>query len=543
MARTMVLTREPPRKMPAKRCAQLLALLGCLLGATAPTVAQQPYDILITGGRLLDGTGNPWYYADVAITGDRIVALGDLGHVQARRIIDATGLYVAPGFIDVHTHAGGGLATPELSEARPLLAQGITTIVANPDGEGPLDLAAQGAALLEQGLGVNVALLVPHGSVRQQILGMEDRAPTPTELEQMKALVRTGMEQGAYGLSSGLYYAPGSYATTEQVIELAKVAAEYGGVYTSHIRDEADYNIGVVAAVDEVIRISREAGLPGIVTHIKALGPRVWGYSMALVQRIERAREEGVEVYADQYPYMASATSVTGALVPRWALVGGREELIRRINDSRDRARLRAEMLENLDRRGGAARLRFRRYTPDPSIEGKTLEEVAEARGLDAIDLAMELLELGRARLVSFNMNEADVETLMRQPWTMTASDGDLVPMNEGVPHPRSYGTFPLKIRKYAREKGVIDLPTAVRSMTSLSANVFGMSGRGILRPGAIADIVLFDLDRLQDVATYERPHRFSQGMVHVLVNGRFAIEDEEFTGRLHGSVLSRQPN
>jgi N-acyl-D-aspartate/D-glutamate deacylase len=359
----------------------------------------------------------------------------------------------------------------------------------------------------------------------------------------MKALVRAGMEQGANGLSSGLDYAPGSYATTEQVIELAKVAADYGGVYTSHIRDEADYNIGVVAAVDEVIRISREAGLPGIVTHIKALGPRVWGYSMALVQRIERAREEGVEVYADQYPYMASATSVTGALVPRWALVGGREELIRRINDPRERARLRADMLENLDRRGGAARLQFRRYAPDPSIEGRTLEAVAEARGLDAIDLAMELLELGRARLVSFNMNEADVETLMCQPWTMTASDGELVPMNEGVPHPRSYGTFPRKIRLYAREKGVIDLPTAVRSMTSLPANVFGMSGRGILRPGAVADIVLFDLDQLEDVATYERPHRFSQGMVHVLVNGRFAIEDEEFTGHLHGRVLSRRPN
>lgn len=540
MARTM---RQAPRGTPAKTCAQLLVLLGCLLGSTAPTAAQEPYDILITGGRLLDGTGNPWYYADVAIKGDVIVAVGDLGDVQARQIIDATGLYVAPGFIDVHTHAGGGLAKPELSEGRPLLAQGITTIVANPDGGGPVDLAAQRVALLEHGLGVNVALLVPHGSVREQVLGMEDRAPTPAELEQMRALVRTGMEQGAYGLSSGLYYAPGSYAATEEVIELAKVVAEYGGVYTSHIRDEADYNIGVVAAVDEVIRISREAGLPGIVTHIKALGPRVWGYSMALVQRIERAREEGIEVYADQYPYMASGTSVTGALVPRWAQVGGREELIRRINDPRERARLRADMLENLDRRGGAARLQFRRYAPDPSIEGRTLEEVAEARGLDPIDLAMELLEHGRPRLVSFNMNEADVETLMCQPWAMTASDGDLVPMNEGVPHPRSYGTFPRKIRLYARDKGVIDLSTAVRSMTSLPANVFGLSGRGVLGSGAIADIVVFDLDRLQDLATYERPHQLAQGIAHVLVNGRFAIEEGEITGRLHGRVLSRRAN
>ncbi len=372
---------------------------------------------------------------------------------------------------------------------------------------------------------------------------MEDRAPSAAELERMKALTRRGMEHGAFGLSSGLYYAPGSYAATEEVIELAKVVAERGGIYTSHIRDEADYNIGVVAAVDEVIRISREANLPGIVTHIKALGPRVWGYSMALVQRIQHARDEGVEVYADQYPYTASATSITGALIPRWALVGGREALLRRMDDPEARARLRADMLENLDRRGGAARLQFRRYAADPSIEGKTLEQVARAWGSDPIECALELLAADRVRLVSYNMSGEDVELLMRQPWRMTASDGDLVPLNQGVPHPRSYGTFPRMIRVYARERGLVDLATAVRSMTSLPASVFAMNDRGVLRPGAIADIVVFDLERLRDLATYERPHQLAQGMVHVLVNGGFAIEDESFTGGTYGTVLSRDGN
>jgi len=517
-----------------------LAALAWLL-ASAGLQAQDPYELIIRNGRLLDGSGVPWYYADVAVSGDRIAAVGDLEGASARRVIDAEGLYVAPGFIDVHTHAGETLDSPELSGARPLLAQGITTVVINPDGGGPVDLAAQRAALLKDGLGVNVAQLIGHGSVRRRVLGMEDRAPTGAELDEMRELVRAGMEEGAFGLSSGLYYAPGSYAATEEVIELARVVAEHGGVYQSHIRDEADYNIGVVAAVDEVIRIAREAELRGIVTHIKVLGPRVWGYSLALVERIERARAEGVEVYADQYPYTASGTSISGALVPRWAQVGGAEALARRIETPADRARLRDDMLENLDRRGGAARLQFQYHEADHSIEGKTLQQVADERGIEPVDLAIELLKAGGAGLVSFNMREADVELLMRQPWTMTSSDGGLTVMGRGVPHPRWYGTFPRKIRRYVLEKGVLDLAAAVRSMTLLSATVFGMSDRGALRPGAIADIVVFDLERLRDLATYQDPHQLCEGMIHVLVNGRFAVENEEFTGGMHGLVLSRR--
>jgi acyl-homoserine-lactone acylase len=508
----------------------------------APANAQQTYDLLIRNGRLLDGTGNSWFYGDLAITGDRIAAIGDLSRAEARRVIDAGGLYLAPGFIDTHSHAGPGLATKELSGGRPLLAQGITTVFINPDGGGPVDLVRQRRDLLEHGLGVNVALMVPHGSVRGAVLGMEDRAATPAELEEMKALVRAGMEAGAFGLSSGPFYPPGSYASTAELVELARVAAAHGGVYSSHIRDESDYTIGVVAAVEEVITVAREGGLPGVVTHIKALGPRVWGYADTLVQRIERARGEGVEVYADQYPYEASSTSLSAALLPRWAQAGGSEALAARLDDPATLPGLRAEMVENLERRGGAERIQFASYRPDRSIEGKTLQEVAAARALHPIDLALELVRGGGPGIVSFNMQDDDIVTLMRQPWTMTASDGTLVRLGSGVPHPRAYGTFPRKIRKYVLEEGVLDLPTAIRGMTSLPARVYGLDDRGILQVGKVADIVVFDLQELTDNATYQAPHQLSSGMVHVIVGGHIAVEGGAFAdGGLHGQVLSRQ--
>jgi N-acyl-D-aspartate/D-glutamate deacylase len=518
------------------RC--VLLLLGLLLAA-APAVAQE-YDIIIRGGRVLDGTGNPWRTVDVAIRGDRIVATGDLAGARARRVIDARGLYVAPGFIDAHSHAGGGLASPALSHARPLLAQGITTVFVNPDGGGPVDMAEQRTALLRDGLGVNVAQLVPHGSVRGAVIGADDRAPTAAELDRMKALVRVGMDAGAFGLSSGPYYAPGSFASTEELIELARVAASAGGVYTSHIRDEADSSIGVVAAVDEVIRVAREAGLPGIVTHIKALGPRVWGYGGALVKRIERARADGIEVYADQYPYEASSTSLAAALLPRWAQAGGGDSLRARLADAATRGRIRTDMLENLERRGGAARIQFASWT-DRSIEGLTLADVARQRGVEDVDAALALVERGSPSIVSFNMHDDDIELLMRQPWTMTASDGGLVEMGSGVPHPRSYGTFPRKLRTYAVERGIVTLEDAVRSMTSLPAAALRVRDRGELRTGAFADVVVFDLSRLREMATYQEPHQLAEGMVHVIVNGSIAIDGGAFADSLHGRVLSRR--
>ncbi len=516
-----------------------LVALTLTLSFVRPAAAQEQ-TVLIRNGRVLDGMGNPWTRADVLIRGDRIEAVGRLGDVRADQVVDASGLYVAPGFIDTHTHAADGLATPELSHARPLLAQGLTTIFANPDGGGPVDLARQRADLLRDGLGVNVAQFVPHGSVRGAVLGSEDRDPTPAEMDRMKALVEAGMDEGAWGLSSGTFYVPGFYSKPAEIEELAKVVALYGGAYQSHIRDESDYSVGLIAAVDEVINVGRVAGIPAVLTHVKALGPNVWGYGAAIVRRAERAREEGVQVFADQYPYTASSTALDAALLPRWSQVGGRDSLLARMARADDMARIREAMVDNLARRGGADRIQFRRYGPDPSIEGKLLSDVAAARGRNPVDVAVDLIEGGSASIVSFNMDDGDVETLMAQPWTMTSSDGDLVPWMEGVPHPRSYGAFPRKIRLYAREKGVVGLEQAVRSMTSLPARVYDLRDRGVLRPGAAADVVVFDLAKVMDTATYTEPHRLAEGMVWVFVNGRAALRDGAFTDVLSGRVLRK---
>jgi N-acyl-D-amino-acid deacylase len=509
------------------------------LGLSAALSTQTParYDVLIRNGRVLDGSGNPWLAADIGVRGGRIVDMGRLGNAAAAQVIDAAGLTVAPGFIDVHSHASQGLEGG-LKEGRQLIAQGITTVALNPDGGGTTDLRAQRAGFEQRGVGVNVALYVPHGSIRRDVIGMADRAATPSELERMVTLARNGMEAGGIGLSSGLYYAPGSYAKTEEVIALARVVGEMGGVYESHIRDEADYNIGVVGAVQEVIRIAEEGHLPGIVAHMKALGPASWGLSMALVERIRQARDRGVEVYADQYPYEASGTGIVGALIPRWAEVGGRAELVKRIQGP-EHERLAADIRRNFERRGGPEKLVVSRYAPNPALEGQSLAEVARSAGRPAEETAMDLLLKGDASLVSFNMTETDIELIMRQPFTMTCTDGDLVPFGQGKPHPRGNGAFARKIHVYVNQRGTIDLPFAIRSMTSLPASVFGLKDRGVLRPGAWADVLVFDPAKVRDAATYLEPHQMSEGMEYVLVNGVVEKEANMFTGKLGGRVVT----
>jgi N-acyl-D-aspartate/D-glutamate deacylase len=514
------------------------ATLAFVLTAAVAGLAQTPtYEVLIRNGRVLDGSGNPWIAMDIGIRGGRIVEMGRLGNVSAARTIDAHGLTVTPGFIDVHSHASDGLAGA-LKDARQLLAQGITTAMLNPDGGGPTDLRAQRIGFEQRGVGVNVALYVPHGSIRREVLGMADRAPTADEMMKMTATARHGMEAGGIGLSSGLYYAPGSYAKTDEVIALAKVVGEMGGVYESHIRDEADYSVGVVAAVDEVIRIAEEGHLPGIVAHMKALGPTSWGLSMALVEHVKQARDRGVEVYADQYPYDASGTGIVGALVPRWAEVGGRDELLKRITGS-EHARLAADMRRNFERRGGADTLVISFYRPDRSLEGQTLAQVAKAMNKPPEEAAMDLLLKGDASLVSFNMSEDDIALIMRQPFTMTCTDGGLVPFGDGKPHPRNNGAFARKIHRYVTERGVIDLPFAVRSMTSLPASVYGLKDRGTLRPGAWADILIFDPKNVRDTATYLEPHQLAEGMNYILVNGVIEKDDTTYTGKLGGRVVT----
>lgn len=521
---------------------RIMIMLALLLGlAGHPLTAQDAFDVIIRNGRVLDGTGNDWFRADVALRGDRIAAVGDLADARAPTEIDATGLFVAPGFIDTHTHAGGGLTTEGLSHARPLLAQGITTILANPDGRSPLDLKEQRARFLEHGLGVNVGQMVGHGSIRQAVLGMEDRLATPQEMEEMRTLLRDALAQGAFGFSAGPFYTPGSYSDTREHVELGKVAAEFGVPYQSHVRDEADYTVGVIAAVEELITVAREGGIPAVFTHAKVLGPNVWGFSQAIVHRIERAREEGLEVYADQYPYPASATGLTAALLPRWAQAGGGDSLRARLDDPETLARIREAMVENLARRGGADRIQFRRFRPDPSIEGRLLSDLAAERGQDPIETAIDLFREGSPGIVSFNMHPRDIRTFMTQPWTMTSSDGDLEPWMEGVPHPRSYGAFSRKIAHYVKEEGVVSLPFAIRSMTSLPAQVYRLPGRGLLREGMVGDLVVFDLERVEDKATFTEPHQLSEGMVHVFVNGRAAVRDGEFTGVLAGRTLVKE--
>jgi N-acyl-D-amino-acid deacylase len=523
--------------MPAMRARILALALVALVEPVAPVAQAPTFDILIRNGRVLDGTGNPWYRADLGITGDRIRAMGQLTNATAKTVIDAGDRYVTPGFIDVHSHAGGGLATEELKHGQPLLAQGLTTVFVNPDGGGPVDLAAQRAIYDKQRIGTNVAQMVPHGSIRREVMEMSDRDPDAGELAKMVELTRQGMLAGGFGLSSGLYYAPGSYSKVAEVIAMARATAPFGGVYSSHIRDESNYTIGVVAAVQEVIDIAEQAGVIGVVSHMKALGPESWGLSKTLIGRIDAARQRGVQVFADQYPYEASGTGIVGALIPRSAQVGGRDAMMKRITGEL-RHEIRAEVKTNIARRGGADTLMISRYTVDPSFEGQRLSALAAKAGVAPEEYALQMLEKGDASLVSFNMSEGDIEGIMRQPWTMTCTDGDLPRMGVGKPHPRAYGAFARKLKKYVRERGTIDLATAIRSMTTLPATVFGMKDRGQLRTGAFADVLIFDPAKVNDAATYENPHQLAEGMTDIIVNGEVARQNGHFTTALAGRVL-----
>ncbi len=517
-----------------------LALAG--LSACQPDAGEgTPYDVWIQGGLVIDGTGAPARLADILIRDGVIAHVGTVEGVEAREVVDATGLYVAPGFLDGHSHAAQGLSDPELSAGRPLLAQGITSVVVNPDGGGAVDLVEQREALLEDGLGVNVYQLVPHGSLRREVMGPEDRAPTEEELERMRELVEAGMEAGALGLSTGLFYVPGNYAETEEVIELARIAARHGGVYHSHVRDEGGYSVGVLASTDEVIRIAREADLPAIHTHIKAFGPREWHLSGEIIQRIDAARDEGLAVFADLYPYEAAGGSVAGILIPREELADGRSALLERVEaDPAERERLLEGIARSIELEGGAARIQFRSISHAPDLEGMTLAAAAEARDVEPATLALELELAGGAGFITFGMLEEDIERFMAQPWTMIASDGGLVPMGEGVPHPRNYGAFSRVIELYVLERGVIGLEEAIHRMTALYREAYPIGDRGLLAEGQAADVVVFHPEAIRERTSYLDPHHLSEGMTHVLVNGRFAIRDGAFTGERAGQLLGR---
>jgi N-acyl-D-amino-acid deacylase len=513
---------------------RMRSVLIALCAGVVLTAQPAPIDILIVNGRVFLGDRFATAPADVAITDGKIVAVGKID-LQGRPAvtIDATGHVVAPGFIDVHSHALEALTRAELRDGHPLLAQGVTTVVGNPDGGGPVNLAQQRATLESNGgTGVNVALLIGHGSVRSAVIGGADRAPTDDELAKMKALVKQGVADGAFGLSSGLFYTPGRFAKTEEVIALAR---EAGGVYTSHIRDEGNYDAGVVASVNEVIRIAEEAKVIGIVSHMKALGPDSWGQSKTLIANIEAARRRGVAVWADQYPYEASSTSLGAAVLPGVSTAAVREQLA----DPAAAVKLLAFAKENIRRRGGGHSIQIA-STRDATMNGKRLDDIAKSRGFSDEKMAVDIILAGGASIVSFNMNEDDIRAIMRQTWTMTSSDGGLSLPGAGVPHPRNNGAFARKLGVYVRERKVVTLEQAIRSMTSLPAQVFGFTDRGVIRAGAFADIAIFDPAKVIDRATYDQPHQLAAGMTWVIVNGKLAWKDAKVAPERAGRVLRK---
>jgi len=505
-------------------------MLAALLLSAPCLATAQKLDLIIRGGSVIDGSGAPAQKADIGIAGDRIVFIGSSNGKQATRVIDAPGLIVTPGFIDPHTHTAGDLSDPKRSRNDAYLMQGVTTVATGNDGDSPKEIGATLAKWEHQGIGTNAALFIGQGTVRGEVMKMSDGKPTDEQLAQMKHLVEAAMQQGAIGISTGLYYAPGSYSSTEEVIELAKVAAQYHGIYDTHMRDESSYTIGLLGSVRETIRIGREAHLTVMISHIKALGADVWGQSADVIKVVDDARREGINVVASQYPYTASGTSVTAALVPRWAEANG--VLLKNLDDPAVHTKLINEMNQNLVRRGGPDSL-LMTAPRDKTVTGKTLAAIAKERNESPVDAAIEIIKSGGSAVASFNMKENDIEAFMRQPWVMTCSDG-----SEG--HPRKYGTYPRKIHDYVYERHIIFLEAAVRSSTSLPAETLGLKDRGLLKPGYFADVLVFDPKTFQERATYESPRVLAAGVRYLTVNGRLAIDEGNLTTTLAGKALKR---
>ena len=510
--------------------AALAALIaGFSLGA-AP--AGQQVDLIIRGGTVYTGTDAP-FVGDVAISGDRIRAVGPNLPFTARRVIDAAGMIVAPGFIDAHTHVGEQLASsdPATRLIPAFLFQGVTTAFIGNDGGGNPDVAEVLSSARTRPVGINYAAYAGFGAIRERVIGEQARAPNAVELQRMRAMVGRAMCEGALGLSTGLFYAPQSFAKTAEVVALAREAGALGGTYDSHIRDESSYTVGLSAAVDEAIAIGRDARIPVNISHIKALGVDVQGEAPAIIAKVEAARRAGQRVTADQYPWSASGTTLTAALMPGWALDGGRPALLKRVGDPAVASRLRAAMQENLRKRGGAAAL----LVAEGEFRGRTLEQVANARHEDPVTAAIALIRIRDTAVVSFNQSEQDIAAFMRQPWVMTSSDAF-------TGHPRVYGSFARKYRKYVAAEHVLSLREFIERSSRLTADTFGIEGRGRLKPGAHADVVVFDPKRYAERATYEQPTLTAQGVRSVVVNGVLAVDSGQLTGRAAGRALKHRP-
>lgn len=546
---------------------------GASTHAPVGLAAQTPtYDLLIRGGRVLDGSGNPWFRADIGVRDGRIVDVGILDGATAGRIVDATGRYVSPGFIDIHSHADDGSAriggatirTNELDRksAPNVVSQGVTTVVVNHDGRSPWPIRDQRDLIESQGVGPNVMLMVGHGTIRRLAMGEDFQRPaTDREVDEMRRLVRQALKEGAVGMSAGLEYVPGRWSTTDEVARVAEELTPFDGVYISHERSEgadpmwfwpsrdAPGPPTLQDAVMETIEIGRRSGARVVASHIKAKGAHFWGSSGSAIQLIQRARDEGVRVYADQYPYATSGSDGNTVLIPRWATSepdGDADPAVNlraQLANPESAADVRQDIAHEIRRRGGADRVVVFEY-PRAEWVGRNLQEIADERGVDPVQMAIDLqlegdpARRGGGRLRGFSMSETDVEAYAAQPWVATASDGGIAVATDGSVHPRYYGTFPRKIRHYAMNRGALSVEAAIRSQTSLPARIMGLQDRGEIRVGNWADLVVFDMETITDEATFFEPHRHASGIDHVLVNGAFVVEDGEILRTLPGKVI-----
>ena len=504
------------------------------------------WDVLIRGGMVLNGTGQPRFQADVAVAGDRIarVSREPLDPTRAARVIDAEGMIVSPGFVDIHTHLDPLLRLPG-GESH--VRQGVTTALGGPDGSAPWPLDEYMAEAQALGIGLNVGYMVGHNTVRQAVLGLEARAPSGPELGDMKAMVALGMDQGAWGISTGLKYLPGAFSELAEVVALSEVAAAKGGFYTSHLREEG---LGLLESVAEALEIGRQADIPIVLTHHKVVGQPMWGSSATTLAMVDSARGAGTDVMLDQYPYTASHSGIT-ILIPAWAMEGGDEDLLARMDDPTLADSILGGIEFNIvNDRGGndLRRVQFSRVSWDASLEGQTLHDWAVREGLEPTPavgarLVIEAVRRGGANGIYHAMSEDDVAAIMAHPQTMIGSDGRLVALGDGHPHPRWYGTFPRVLGRYARDEGIITLEQAVRKMTAMPAERIGLRERGQVRSGWFADLVVFNPETVIDRATFQEPHQYPVGIDWVLVNGQITVENGDFRDVRAGNVLKRGRN
>lgn len=515
----------------------IATLASCFAASGEVTAEPVQLDLIIQSDRIYDGDHDEPLSGELGIAGDRIVYVGkaDRARFTALRIIDARGAIVAPGFIDAHTHADRDMFTDDIKKRQVdyFLTQGVTTAVVGNDGGGSYEVAQQAAWLSRHGIGPNAAMYVGFGPIRRSQLGEADQQPDQKQLEAMKALVAKGMCEGAIGFSTGLFYAPQNFASTGEVIALAKIAAQYGGIYDSHIRDEASYNVGLAESIQEVIRIAREAGIPANVAHIKALGKSVEGQSGTIIRMIEAARARGLRITADQYPWLASSTRFSAALIPPWALDGGRPAMLRRFDDPTQQQRLYRDIGENLRLRNGAGAILFSQG--NPKYVGKTLQQLAQERNIDPVSAAIEVLRDGEIVIASFNQSNKDVVAFMKRPWVMTSSDSF-----HG--HPRTVASFAEKYHEYVLNQHIITIAQFIRSSTSYPADALGISKRGRLQPGHFADVVVFDPVEYAPRATYVKNEERSVGVMATVINGELAVDEGKLTSAMPGRPLLRYP-